>query len=233
MKSKFLSCFTILAALTIAGTAKADTIADGVNTSFAADNGNYWGSSSVGWFYTPSTSYDLSGIYTMFSIPNLTIIQNRSVTTVLYLGDTPSNGGTLLGSFQFDSALAQGQLGGGFFAAPIALTAGQQYFVGFQDVGPLSPTPNVNDLGVNFTAAPGATFLSNLHYDDVRNAGCTTPNMFACVDPNVDILGQPILQFFQPDAPSPSVPEPASMMLLGGGLAGMAFWKKYRSAIGR
>src|SRR5690242_7349069 len=108
-----------LAAPAICGAA---TLADSVNASFAADNGAYWGVLDVGWFYTPASSYNLSGINTEFSIPNLTIVQNRPVTVVVYQGDTPAAGGTLLGSFTFDSSLAEGQLGGGSFASAIALT---------------------------------------------------------------------------------------------------------------
>jgi len=214
-----INAFVIVcaAAGVLCGTAGASVLADSVNDSFAADNNNYWGANDVGWFYTPTSSYNLSGINTYFSIPNGTIIQNRTVTAVVYQGNTPANGGTLLGSFAFDSSLAEGHLGGGSFASPIALTGGQTYFVGFEDVGPLSPTPNVDDIGVNFTASNSATFLSNLFFDNSVSAGCTTAHSFQCNDPNHDILGQPILQFFEP-SPVSGAPEPGSFELLGGAL---------------
>jgi hypothetical protein len=59
------------------------------------------------------------------------------VTVVIYANNTPANGGTLLGSFQFDSTIADGTLGGGSFSTPISLTAGNTYFVGFENVGPM------------------------------------------------------------------------------------------------
>lgn len=230
MRSILFSSLTILAGFALCGGAKADIIADHVNDTFSADNGAFWGANDVGWLYAPSFNYNLSGINTEFSIPNGTIVENRIVTVVLYQNASPADGGLFLGSFQFDSATAEGTLGGGSFGTPIALTAGQTYFVGFEDVGPLSPTPNVDDIGVNFTASGSATFLSNLHLDSVTNGACPTVHTFACVDPNADILGQPILQFLEPNPlPPPTAPEPASVLLFGSGFAGLAGWARFRS----
>jgi len=216
---------TGVAGLALCGTIRASNIvADSVNASLAADNGAYWGSYDVGWLYTPASSYDLSGINTKFSIPNGTTIQDRTVTAVLYQGNTPANGGTLLGSFQFNSSLADNQtLGGGTFSAPIPLSAGQQYFVGFMNVGeiPASSPPNTNAVGVNFTADASGVFLSDLFFDDTRNATCATTTTFACEDTNRDILGQPILQFLTPQSVS-ATPEPGALWLViaGGALLG-------------
>jgi hypothetical protein len=210
-------CFILgVAAAALCAPARAGILVDHVNDTFAADNGAYWGVDDVGWLYTPTSGYNLIGINTFFSIPNQTIIQNRTVTAVVYLNDTPANGGTLLGSFSFDSTLAQGQLGGGSFSSPIALTGGQQYFIGFEDVGPLSATPNVDDLGVNFTADPSAVFLSNAFLDSAGNPTCST-HTFGCEDTSHDILGQPILQFFAQPAAA-ATPEPDSGALLGSAL---------------
>jgi len=212
---RMITCLIISAAAgALCGSARAGVLVDSVNASFAADNGNYWGADDVGWFYTPASGYDLIGINTFFSIPNRTIIQNRTVTVVLYQNDTPANGGTLLGSFSFDSSLAEGQLGGGSFSSPITLTAGQTYFVGFEDVGPLNPAPNVDDIGVNFTADPAASFLSFAHLDSSGNPACPA-HTFGCVDSNRDILSQPILEFFAQPATTGSTPEPGSAALFG------------------
>ncbi|HWC99517.1 MAG TPA: PEP-CTERM sorting domain-containing protein [Candidatus Sulfopaludibacter sp.] len=219
MKSTLFSSLTILAGLMVSTGAHASVLADHINDGFSADNGAYWGVDDVGWFYTPASGYDLIGINTEFSIPNLTVVQNRTVTVVLYQGDTPAAGGTLLGSFQFDSSLAEGTLGGGTFASPITLTAGQQYFVGFEDVGPLSSTPNLDDLGVNFTGDSGAAFLSTAQFD---TSTCATPHSFGCEDAAHDWLSQPILQFLAPDPIPTSTPDPSTVLLLGSGLAAVA-----------
>src|ERR1700733_11783301 len=86
-----------------ASAANADSVADSVNVGDSGDSGAYWGSSEVGWLYTPSSSYSLSGIETKFSIPNQTTIEDRTVTVVVYQGGTPANGGTFLESFAFNS----------------------------------------------------------------------------------------------------------------------------------
>jgi hypothetical protein len=209
--------FTVASLGAMTANLKADILADNVNDTFAADNGAYWGAADVGWLYTPSTSYNLSGIDTKFSSPNLTSVLDRTVTVDLYQGNTPANGGTLLGSFNFfsDDAANPQTFVGGSFTAPIALTAGQQYFVGFLNVGPIPPSSpsNVNDLGVNFTIDPSAAFLSNFYFDSPSNSSCSTGGTFACEDPSKDVLGQPILEFFEPQPTA--VPEPSSLAFLG------------------
>ena len=203
-----------------ASAANADTIADSVNLGASGWSGAYWGSSEVGWLYTPSSSFNLSGIETKFSIPSNTSIEDRTVTVALYAGNTPHNGGTFLGSFTFNSALADNNtLGGGTFATPISLSAGSTYFVGFENVGPAADStgPNNNDLGVNFTADAGATFLSNEYYDNPGSSTCNTGAGFACEDPNTDILGQAILAFLEP-SPVSTTPLPATLPLFASGL---------------
>jgi hypothetical protein len=220
-----------------ASAANAGTIiADSVNLGANGDSGAYWGSSEVGWLYTPSSSFNLSGIETKFSIPNNTSIEDRTVTVVLYAGSTPHNGGTFLGSFNFNSALADNNtLGGGTFATPISLSAGSTYFVGFENVGPAADStgPNNNDLGVNFTADSGATFLSNLYYDLPGSSTCNTGAGFACEDTNTDILGQPILAFLAP-SPVSTTPLPATLPLFASGLGFIGLitrrWKRKNAA---
>jgi hypothetical protein len=157
------------------------------------------------------------------------------VTVVLYAGGTPANGCTLLGSFSFNSALADNNtLGGGTFATPISLSAGTTYFVGFENVGPAADStgPNSNDLGVNFTADSGATFLSNLYYDSPGSSSCNTGAGFACEDTNTDILGQPIIAFLTP-SPVSTTPLPAALPLFASGLGALGFlgWRKKRRAV--
>ena len=217
-----------------ASSANADTIVDSVNVGDNGNSGAYWGSSEVGWLYTPGSSFNLSGIETKFSIPTNTSIEDRTVTVVLYSGGTPANGGTLLGSFGFNSALADNNtLGGGTFASPISLSAGTQYFVGFENVGPAADStgPNNDDLGVNFTANSGATFLSNLYYDSPGSPTCNTGAGFACEDTNTDILGQPILAFLTPSQVS-ATPLPGALPLFASalGFIGLITGRRKRNA---
>lgn len=234
MRGSF-ACLVAAGIIAASTAAHADTIADSVNLSFNGDSGAYWGATDVGWFYTPASSYSLSGIETKFSIPVGTSIEDRTVTVVVYQGNTPANGGTLLGSFNFNSAVADNNtLGGGTFASSLSLTAGTTYFIGFENVGPGpdSTGNNVDDLGVNFTA-DSATFLSNLYFD---GGACATPGpfgTFACEDTATDILGQPILAFLTPPPTTPpmnGIPEPASLVLLGSALLGMGAFRRAKKS---
>lgn len=230
------SALVIAGVFSLFGHARADVLADSVNASDSAYNGAYWGDYDVGWVYMPGSSYALSGIDTEFSIPNGTTVTNRTVTVVVYQG-LPSSGGTLLGSFNFDSADAEGTLAGGSFSSPITLSAGTNYFIGFMNVGPMSSTPNVDDLGVNFTADPNAVVLSNLYFDSTvyGNSGygsCSTTSDFACEQSATganSLLGAPILEFFEPSStPPPTVPEPSTLLLLGAGLIALPLLRCFR-----
>jgi hypothetical protein len=205
----------------LAVSARAAVLETGVNLGDTANPAFYNGEVDEGWLYTPTSSYSLSGISTEFSIPFGTSIEDRTVTVVVYANNTPTNGGSLLGSFNFNSAVADGALGGGTFSTPLSLAGGTQYFIGFENVGPQSPTPNVDDLGVNSTGDPGATFLSNWYTD---GGGDT----FANEDPNMDNFGQPILAFY-----AVSVPEPSTWLLLVGGFggAGLMLRRARRTAV--
>ncbi len=197
--------FCAVACLSVS--ARADVLETGINLGDTAKSAYYNGAVDEGWLYTPAASYSLAGISTEFSIPFNTTIEDRMVTVVVYENNTPANGGSLLGSFTFNSSVADGTLGGGTFSTPLSLVAGTQYFIGFENVGPLSATPNVDDLGVNSTGDAGATFLSNWYTD---GGGDT----FANEDTAHDVFGQPILAFY---AVSTTVPEPSTwaMMVIG------------------
>ncbi len=197
--------FCAVACLSVS--ARADVLETGINLGDTANSAYYNGAVDEGWLYTPAASYSLAGISTEFSIPFNTTIEDRTVTVVVYENNTPANGGSLLGSFTFNSSVADGTLGGGTFSTPLSLVAGTQYFIGFENVGPLSGTPNVDDLGVNSTGDAGATFLSNWYTD---GGGDT----FANEDTAHDVFGQPILAFY---AVPETVPEPSTwaMMVIG------------------
>jgi hypothetical protein len=189
--------------------AQAQTLEAGVNVGAPADNSYYWGAVDEGWVYTATSSFDLSGISTEFSIPNDTIIEDRTVTVVV----ETSPGGTILGSFNFNSAVADGTLGGGSFAIPIALTAGTSYFIGFENIGPLSGTNNVDDLGVNVTADYTTDDLPN-YFD---GGGAT----FSSSGGDSGEFSAPILALYEANQ-TMTVPEPASIAMLGTALIGFA-----------
>src|SRR5262249_19216511 len=88
----------------------------------------------VGWPYVPPSSFELAEIQTNFAAGLGT---DRTVTAEIFQGIPGQVGATLLGSVSFFSSMAHGQLGGAPFPAPISLTQGAQYFIGFLNVGGL------------------------------------------------------------------------------------------------
>ena len=128
-----------------AGQANAVAIVDSVNADKSPADGYIWTATEVGWDYTPSAAYNLVGVNTKFGFET----DSRTVSVEVY-DASPSNGGTLLRSGNF-TPLSNNFSGGTF--APLSLTAGDDYFIGFR---------NVDGLGVNVTEDAEAT-LSLIH----------------------------------------------------------------------
>lgn len=152
-----------------------------------ADGG--WGIAEVGWIYTPDFSYNLSGIRTKFGSSD-----SRTVTIEVYDGHPhPDQGeeGTLLRSAFFTPS-ANVFSGGSF--QPLAINAGEDYFIGFR---------NVSGLGSNFTTDPGAVPVSPLYFW-MTNIGIYENESS---EPN---FMQAILQF-EGDQTEPNLPDPCDL----------------------
>lgn len=174
-----------------------------INTTSTLGKFTYGRVSSVGWYWTPTTSFFLSAIHTKF---NSTVGANvdRTVSVELW-SNRPAVGGSLLASANFQSNQALGTLGGGAFA-PFLVQAGMQYFIGFR---------NVQGLGVNYTNDPLALAMGPLYYsngpvytDDKYNLGS-------------DPTRKPVLEIIGRNAAITPVPEPATMGLLAIGLVAL------------
>ena len=176
------------------------------NTGLSADQNFLWGPSDAGWFYTPTASYDLAGIATSFAVFGTT---PHDVVVGLY-DALPSAGGRLLGDFSLTTNTTRGAWVSGDFAAPIALTAGQAYFVDFSHLGALNVAAPAAGAGpVSFN--PAGTSLSHFYFDQLT----ATPGM----DPNLDIFSEPLLQFLPATTSNTEgVPEPAPLAMLTSGI---------------
>ncbi len=199
-------CVAILA-LSLAGGGQAQAgliVADSINQN-ASPSGATWAATEVGWFYTPTLSYNLVGVQTKFGSAD-----SRTVTVEVY-DAFPGSGGTLLRSAGFTPE-ANAFAGGEF--APLSLTAGDTYFVGFRNVGGLS---------VNVTSDPGATNLpGGLRYSFDNNGSYN-------LGPETAFTAQPILQFETGTAPIPT-PEPTSLTLVAVGVVAQLgyAWRRLR-----
>lgn len=214
-------------AVCVPGTTRASPTFDSVNpgASPAFSNNTYvhWGSRDVGWYYTPSATFDLDGISSRFlEAPNPPVASKT--VTVQIRSERPVNGGTVLRQAAFTVNLASGgDLGGTF--TPLRLTAGTKYFIDFldvQDVG-INVATWANDPGGNPRPGGGATMSLGAFY---RNFDPATD--FSKVGPEygqsvgVNIAGGAPILFFSGTA----VPEPA---LIGPLVAGAALLTRRRS----
>jgi len=161
----------------------ADVLVDSVNQNKHPEE-DTWYATDVGWEYTPTIGYTLTGVFTKFGY----VENHRTVTVEVYEG-LPSNGGRLLRSARFTPA-SLAYSGASF--APINLVAGHSYFIGFR---------NVSGLAVNMTYNPDLTnFL--LYYSDVDNGS------YSIVSPD----DSPILEFYGQENPSEAVDQLISIV---------------------
>ena len=175
-------------------------VIDSINESASPDSGT-WDATEVGWFYTPTFSYDLAGVRTKF----IDFVDSRTVTVEVYNAH-PGSGGTLLRSADF-APLSNAFSGGEF--APVSLVENTTYFFGFRNVG---------NLNLNVTGDPGATNLGVLRFSSLNNGSYSSTD-------NYSVLAQPIVQFLgQP------VPEPTSLAIfgIGAGFAGVGAARRRR-----
>ena len=158
----------ILACTAFMGSASANPTFDSINGGATVfPNLVIGGLNDLGWVYSPTVSYQLSGITSDFSTGET---GSQTVTLSFWLG-LPNAGGTELASGTFTSGAG---ILGVTFGSNIAITAGDEYFVGLS---------NTNGIGVDMVqsafsvtsaqpAAPGVTYIPSGFYSDFT-AGTT------------------------------------------------------------
>jgi hypothetical protein len=191
----------------------ADNVVDSFNIGLAQPSNTIFGGiNDIGWYYTPSESYTLNQIETLFSPAAGT---NRTITFAVFT-DRPANGGTLIESASF--AATEGTLGGPIFATGIPLIGGDTYFVALEGI---SDSSGLNGIGVNQvdfsqnsgdgptgSVSPGTEWQDTNGSATFGTEGCSDTTNWFC-KPEIEFL----------EAPAPAVPEPDTFILLAAPVA--------------
>lgn len=207
------TCTALIIATSLSG---ANIVIDNFNQGQTQASNTVWApQTGIGWYYTPTTSYSLVGLNTIFTQSNSSSDTDRLVSIGIYT-NRPAAGGTLLGGGTFNSSTARGVYGGATFAG-ISLTAGTSYFVAFSNilslgVNQVSFTPNSGPPG---SVAVGATWTNvNDNFNTAASNGTTW-------------FDKPVLQFLGP-GPVGNTPEPATWTMLAGGAGLLALIRRKR-----
>lgn len=173
----------------------------------------YWAAPDIGWYWTPQTDFELTGIQTQLTSGFSNINNAFTFSTTLY-SDRPDAGGISLGSFTWNgTAFVDGSWLGGSFSSPIDVSAGTTYFVGMAGwdqainwdgsgnsgagvnwVGP-SIGGTIQNLGIgsSWGTTGGGSGVFNTQF---------SPSTLGTTD-------QPVIRFM-----TSAVPEPSSLMIL-------------------
>lgn len=158
-----------LAACGLPAAQAATVIAEGYNVGTSPTPNIPWdtpAATDIGWYWTPSSSFPLTGIETNFGSTD-----GRSVTVeILNDRGAVAGGGTVLASGSYTPS--SGVLSGVTFSTPFNVTAGTRYFVGFKGTAGLGI--NVTGLlSTEPTYTTGATLPPN-GYEDAGDGNFET-----------------------------------------------------------
>ncbi|MDX1929680.1 MAG: PEP-CTERM sorting domain-containing protein [Pirellulaceae bacterium] len=218
---KYSICLLIAAVITLAGrtsSSQAGVLLDDINGNATPGFFVFFDETStdlnLGWFYSPTTAYNLDRIETTFrAVPNAGAF-SRPVTLSIWDAH-PGSGGSLLESGSFNVGNGGGVQGISF--PEFTLAAGQNYFIGLQ---------NIRGLGINIVQPinnnfgqgqpPGTEFLNGWYFGTGSSFSTFVP--LATGDPNVpnNPFAAPIFRFYGNPIPPAAVPEPSSLMIIAG-----------------
>jgi hypothetical protein len=196
----------------------------------------YGGPTDIGWYYTPSQSYSLTGIFTDFEpVPNGT--GSRTITSQIQ-SERPVNGGTVLDQGTFTADSATGGLLGVTFNSPVTLHAGTKYFVDFLNtvgmgvnLGQWANNSMGNPVPSNGATTNLGAWYGNTNGDTMFTTAVIDPSYYSTATGNVS-FAEPILLFSGNPINPTAVPEPSTIALLGAGGLCLAIARRRRRARG-
>ena len=163
-----------------------------------------WGPVAVGWTYTPTTTFFLTGIDTRFGTPQTFSYGARTVTAEIRDGMN----GAVLGSTSFTTSSDNAEWVGGVFS-PVELNSGSSYFIDFLNVGVNADGGRLAPNALSQSGTEGfGSFAVAIHPSD--------PFVLLPDQPS-----DPIIRLTGNMSDVTTTPEPSSLALLGSGLIGL------------
>jgi hypothetical protein len=178
---------------------------------------------NIGWYYTPNTSYTLTGIYSNFGPHDA--VTGISHITLQVQTERPVKGGVVLAEKTFDGEKSVGGLLGASFA-PIPLTAGHTYFVNYLHLSGMGVNLGTwdDENGTPHPAGGATTNLGVYYRNDDNGFDTEETNIWEVASFGLARVSgaEPIL-FFE----GVGVPEPSAAMLIAIGVGTLALrWRR-------
>jgi hypothetical protein len=175
---------------------------DAVNPNAAPPYVEFAGPTNIGWYYAPTVSYTLTGVFSYFRpVPNGT--GTRTMTVQIWT-DREAAGGTLLAQATFTADSDTGGLLGADFA-PVTIQSGQTYFVDFLnsegmgvDLGQYQIVDGVEEPSAGATTLLSAFYGTSAAGDDTFSGGPLHGDVVTGGGPVS--FEEPILYFYGPGA---------------------------------